>query len=86
MAQTLAKMETALRAAESYGADDVLFIPGRIDVEPIPAWEFDIRFNEKNGHLAQVVAGDNTKYRKYMEAHNRAVDVSQGHQAIDSHG
>ena len=36
VAATLAKMETALRAAQSYGADDVLFIPGRIDVETTP--------------------------------------------------
>ena len=78
VAETLAKMETALRAAQSYGADDVLFIPGRIDVETTPEpWEFEIRFNEKNGHLAQVVTGDNTKYRKYIEAHNRAVDASR---------
>jgi hexulose-6-phosphate isomerase len=78
MAETLAKMETALRAAQSYGADDVLFIPGRIDVEPMPKpGEFAIRCNEENGHLTQVVAGDNAKYRNYIEAHDRAVDASR---------
>jgi L-ribulose-5-phosphate 3-epimerase len=77
-AATLSNMETALRAAKSYGAEDVLFIPGRIGVEPMPeAWEFDIRFDKKTGHLTQVVAGDNAKYRKYIEAHDRAVDASR---------
>jgi hexulose-6-phosphate isomerase len=78
VADTLVRMKTALLAAKNYGADNVLFVPGRIDVEPMPQpWEFDIRFDEKTGHLAQVVAGDNTKYQKYIEAHDRAVDASR---------
>ena len=75
---TLGKMEMALRAAKAYGADNVLFIPGRIDVALMPApWEFDIRFDAKTGHLRQVVVGDNSKYQKYIEAHDRAVDASR---------
>jgi L-ribulose-5-phosphate 3-epimerase len=77
-AATLSNMETALRAAQSYGAEDVLFIPGQINVEPMPEpWEFDIRFDKQTGHLTQVVAGDNAKYRTYIEAHDRAVDASR---------
>lgn len=76
--ETLKKMETALSAARAYGAENVLFIPGRVDVGPMPEpWEFSIRFNEKTGHLKQVVAGDNTKFAAYMEAHDRAVDASR---------
>ena len=78
MADGVKKMETALRAARAYGADTVLFVPCRIDGMAIPsAWEFDIRFDESTGHLTQVVAGDNTKYQKYIEAHNRANDASR---------
>ena len=40
-------------------------------------WLFDIRFDKKNGHLKQVVAGDNAKYQKYIEAHNHATDTSR---------
>jgi L-ribulose-5-phosphate 3-epimerase len=77
-AETLSKMEIALRAAQSYGAADVLFIPGQISVETMPEpWEFDIRFDKQSGHLTQVVAGDNAKYRKYIEAHDQAVDASR---------
>jgi L-ribulose-5-phosphate 3-epimerase len=77
-AATLSNMEMALRAAQGYGAEDVLFIPGHINVEPMPEpWEFDIRFDKQTGHLTQVVAGDNAKYQKYIEAHDRAVDASR---------
>ena len=45
---------------------------------PVPKpWQFDIRFDEKTGHLKQVVAGDNAKYQKYIEAHDHAVDTSR---------
>ena len=78
LAAGVAKMKTALRAAQGYGADAVLYVPCRIDVTPMPEpWEFDIRFDEKTGHLKQVVAGDNAKYEKYIEAHNHATDASR---------
>ena len=78
MAKTVANMETALRAAQSYGATTVLFVPCRIDATPMPEpWEFDIRFDEKSGYVQQVVAGDNTKYRAYIEAHNHAIDTTR---------
>ncbi len=78
MAKTIADMETALRAAQAFGANTVLFVPCRIDVRPMPeAWEFDIRFDEKTGYLKQVVAGDNSKYQKYIEAHDHAVDTTR---------
>ena len=78
MADGVKKMETALRAAQAYGADTVLFVPCRIDGMAIPEpWEFDIRFDENSGHLTQVVAGDNAKYQKYIEAHNQANDASR---------
>ena len=65
MADTIAKMKTALQAAQGYGATTVLFVPCKIGGMPMPEpWEFDIRFDEKTGHLKQVVAGDNAKYQQ----------------------
>ena len=78
MADGVAKMETALRAAQGYGADAVLYVPCRIGGMAVPeSWKFDIRFDEKTGHLKQVVAGDNSKYADYIEAHNHATDASR---------
>ena len=73
----VADMEKALRAAKAYGADAVLLVPCRIGGMPMPeAWEFQIEFDEKTGHLVKVVAGDNEKYKAYIDAHNQAVDGS----------
>jgi hexulose-6-phosphate isomerase len=76
----IASVETALRAAQGYGASAVLLVPCRVG-DPklaIPApWDFDLRFDEKTGHVTQVVAGDNGKYRAYIEAQNHATDASR---------
>jgi L-ribulose-5-phosphate 3-epimerase len=78
MAKTISEMQTSLLAAQAYGAGTVLLVPCRTDVTPMPEpWEFDIRFDEKTGHVKQVVSGDNTKYAKYIEAQNQATDVSK---------
>ena len=71
-------VEVALRACEAYGAGALLLVPCRIGGMPAPqAWEFEIKFDEKTGHLKQVVDGDNSKYKKYIEAHDHAVDTSR---------
>ncbi len=73
----LKSVETALRTAQAYGADAILLVPCRIGGMPTPqAWEFDIRFDDKTGHITQVVAGDNEKFKAYIEAHNRSSDAS----------
>jgi hexulose-6-phosphate isomerase len=78
LADSVAKMQTALKTAKAYGADTVLYVPCIVGGVPMPeAWQFDIRFDEKTGHLKQVVAGDNAPYRKYIEAHDHAVDTSR---------
>ncbi len=78
LADGVDKMSTALRAAQGYGADAVLYVPCRIGGMPIPeAWKVDLRFDEKSGHLKQVVAGDNSKYQDYIDAHNQATDASR---------
>jgi L-ribulose-5-phosphate 3-epimerase len=78
LADTVTRMEAALKTAKAYGADTVLIVPCQFGGMPVPKpWLFAIRFDEKTGHLKQVVAGDNTKYQKYMEAHDHAVDTSR---------
>jgi L-ribulose-5-phosphate 3-epimerase len=78
LADCVAKMEIALRTARAYGADTVLYVPCVVSGMPVPnPWQFDIRFDEKTGHLKQVVAGDNAKFQKYIEAHNHATDTSR---------
>ncbi len=77
VAKSVAETETALRAAEGFGADAVLLVPCRIGGMPMPeAWDFDIEFDPTSGHLKRVVQGDNEKYKAYIEAHDQAVDGS----------
>jgi L-ribulose-5-phosphate 3-epimerase len=82
LAAGVAKIESALRAAEAYGADDLLIVPCRVGGKgssmaiPQPA-DFDIRFDAKTGHLKQAVADDNAKYAEYIAAYNQAVDASR---------
>ena len=74
----IAEVETALRAAQAYGADAVLLVPCRTGVKPIPEpWEFRIEFDEKTGHVTRVVDGDNAPYRAYIDAQNQATDRSR---------
>jgi len=74
---TIAKTETALRAAQGYGADAILLVPCRIGGVTMPkAWEFDIEFDPGNGHLKRVVKGDNAPYADYIKAHDHATDTS----------
>ena len=78
LAGDLASVETALRACQAYGAEALLLVPCRIGGMPMPAaWQFDLRFDEKTGHLKQVVDGDNSPYARYIEAHDHAVDASR---------
>ena len=77
-ARDIANVEKALHAAKAYGGSALLVVPCRTGVTPMPeAWEFDIEFDEKTGHVERVVAGDNAKYAKYIEAQNHAVDTSR---------
>jgi hexulose-6-phosphate isomerase len=87
--RTFAETQAALRTAEAFGADAVLLVPCRIgprggrgaaaasDALRMPRpWEFQIEFDEKTGHIAKVVYGDNAPYADYIKAHNHATDTS----------
>jgi len=78
VARDIASVETALKAAQGYGADAVLLVPCRISGMPMPEpWDFDIAFDERTGHIKRVAAGDNSRYDKYIAAHNHATDTSR---------
>lgn len=69
-----------LKVAAAYGAEAVLHVPGGVRGVPMPEpWEYDLEFDETNGHLVRVVQGDNEKYKAYIEAHNRSMDSSREH-------
>ncbi|HUT31651.1 MAG TPA: sugar phosphate isomerase/epimerase family protein [Sedimentisphaerales bacterium] len=66
----------ALHAAKAYGAEVILLVPGRLDIEPMPKpWEFRVEFDSKTGHLTKVAEKGNELYGDYIAAHNRAYDV-----------
>jgi hexulose-6-phosphate isomerase len=85
---SFAESQAALRTAEAFGADTVLLVPGRIGggggrgapqapaLRMPRAWEFQIEFNENNGHLTRVAYGDNAPYADYMKAHDHATDTT----------
>jgi len=75
---SLEKTRLALRAAKGYGANAILLVPCRIGGMPMPeAWEFDIAFDEKTGHLKRVTGADKSKYEAYIKAHDQATDTSR---------
>jgi hexulose-6-phosphate isomerase len=75
---SFAVTEDALRAARAYGADAVLLVPCRIGGMPMPKpREFDLEFDDSTGLLRRVVAGDNAPYEAYLQAHNRAIEMSR---------
>ena len=78
VAKDIKTVEVTLRACQAYGGDAVLLVPCRISGMPMPeAWEFDIEFDEKTGHIKKVAAGDNSKYKEYIEAHDHATDSTR---------
>ncbi len=75
---SLQQTRQALRAARSYGADAILLVPCRVGGMPMPEpWEFDIAFDDKNGHVTRVAAGDNARFEAYIKAQNHATDTSR---------
>ena len=77
---TLKVTEDAIRAAHAYGAETVLLVPCRVGGKGLAmpeAWEFEIEFDKKTGHVSKVVAGDNEKYKDYIAAQNHATDTSR---------
>ena len=77
-AADVASVETALRAAQAYGADALLLVPCRIGGMPMPKpWEFDIESDPSTCHVTRVVEGDNAPFKAYIEAHNHAIDATR---------
>jgi hexulose-6-phosphate isomerase len=67
----------AIRTAKLLGADAVLLVPCRIG-GPVPKpWDYEYAFDPQTCLVDRVVAGDNTPYKAYIEAHNRATATSR---------
>ncbi len=67
-----------MRAAQGYGADEILLVPGRIGGMKMPDRDkFKVKFDPSTGHLTQVAEGDNTPYKDYIAAHDKAWDAFQ---------
>ena len=78
VAKDIESVETALKAAQGYGADALLLVPCKVGGMPMPEpWDFDIEVEEKTCHVTCVVKGDNSKYKEYIEAQNYATDSSR---------
>ena len=76
--QSYATTEAALRAAQAFGAETILLVPCRVGGMKMPRpWEFMIDFDEQNGHVKKVVAGDNAPYAEYIRAQNHATETSR---------
>ena len=45
--------------------------------DDMQAWEFDIKFDKKTGHIEKVAKGDNAPYQAYIDTHNKAADASR---------
>jgi len=78
VASDVESVARSLETAGAYGSDALLLVPCRTGGMPMPeAWEFDIEFDEKTGHLTRVVAGDNERFKPYMAAHDRSLDSAR---------
>jgi hexulose-6-phosphate isomerase len=69
-----------LRAAQGYGADAVLVVPGRIGGEGMKMpgkRDYSVKFDPTTGHVTQLVEGNNAEYQECLYAHNHAWDAFQ---------
>lgn len=66
-----------IHVAAAYGADSVLLVPCRVDgTLPKPS-QFKIDFNPKTLVVKSVVEGDNAPFAAYIEAQNKATELSR---------
>lgn len=73
----VASVETALKAAQAYGAGAILWVPCRIGGTMPEAWEYDYEFDAGTARVTRVAKGDNSPYAGYIKAHNVATDASR---------
>lgn len=73
----LASVETALKAAQAYGAGTILWVPCRTGGTMPAPWEYDYEFDEKTARITRVVQGDNSKYADYIKAQNEGTDATR---------
>jgi hexulose-6-phosphate isomerase len=80
-----AKVNTALKktfdsieSAKILGADNILLVPGRIRIKPVPnPWDVRVKFDKTTGYITSVSDTDNSRYADYISEHNRSYDACQ---------
>ncbi len=78
----IATISEGIETTAAYGGTVMLWVPARIGGMKIPQpWEFDIKFDEKTNVITEVVQGDNSPYKAYIDAHNFA--MTQTRKALD---
>ncbi len=69
-------IEVSLLAAQGFGCTNILLVPANPPKCEVPhPLDFDIEMDDK-GIVSRVVKGDNTKFKAYIEAQNRATTRS----------
>ena len=75
--KTIDETVTSIRAAANMGADTILLVPCRINVQPVPeAWDFDIDFDPQTLQVKTVAKGDNKPFAEYIKAQNLSTEMS----------
>lgn len=67
-----------LQAAQGYGCDAILLVPGKVtDVKTPDRDKIKIEFNPETGHIQSVADGDDSEYRAFIDASNKAWEAYQ---------
>ena len=75
--RTIEQTKHSIRVAAAYGADTILLVPCRTGGMAMPEpWDFRIDFDPGTLMVQSVAAGDNAPYQAYIEAQNRATEMS----------
>jgi len=75
--QSIVTMKQRLQVAAAYGASTMLLVPCRVDgVAPKPS-QFKIEFDPRTLRVTAVVEGDNKPFAAYIEAQNKATDLTR---------
>ena len=75
--QSLETMKYRLQVASAYGAGTMLLVPCRVNGNVPKPSRFKIAFDPKTLRVASVVEGDNTPFAAYIDAQNRATELTR---------
>ncbi len=75
--QSLETMKQRLQVAAAYGADTLLLVPCRVNGDIPKPSQFKIDFDPQTLRVASVIEGDNTPFAAYIDAQNRATELTR---------